>query len=271
MTILSNSHDFVFVHLHKCGGSSVEIAYQPHAKWNDIVLGSTDTGERLQHIYRKLHGLHKHSTAAEIQDVVGPFWNEAWTFSLIRHPVSIMESFYRWIHKLIDNFAQTSEQPFDVVLDKIRNKVVDRPFMQYEVTQPFANAEDFNDFVMRFSKKSTLGTIFDRLSRDGELIVDEVFGPVVSVQRYRDIDEAITRANGTPYGLQAGIFTRSVDRALGWARRLQFGGVTINETPTFRADQQPYGGINESGNTREGPRYAVESMTERRLVIIDGL
>ena len=175
MTILSNSHDFVFVHLHKCGGSSVEIAYQPHAKWNDIVLGSTDAGERLQHIYRKLHGLHKHSTAAEIQDVVGPFWNEAWTFSLIRHPVSIMESFYRWIHKLIDNFAQTSEQPFDVVLDKIRNKVVDRPFMQYEVTQPFANAEDFNDFVMRFSKKSTLGTIFDRLSRDGELIVDEVF------------------------------------------------------------------------------------------------
>ena len=114
-------------------------------------------------------------------------------------------------------------------------------------------------------------TVLAGVPDDARLIVDEVFGPVVSVQRYRDIDEAITRANGTPYGLQAGIFTRSVDRAIGWARRLQFGGVTINETPTFRADQQPYGGINESGNTREGPRYAVESMTERRLVIIDGL
>ena len=97
---------------------------------------------------------------------------------------------------------------------------------------------------------------------------DEVFGPVVSVGSYATTDEAVTLANASPFGLQAGIFTSRVDRALAWARRLRFGGVTINETPTFRADQQPYGGVKDSGNTREGPRYAVRTMTEDRFVAV---
>ena len=63
--------------------------------------------------------------------------------------------------------------------------------------------------------------------------------------------------------------TSRVDRAIAWARRLRFAGVIINDTPTFRADQQPYGGLGESGNTREGPRYAVQAMTEPRLVVIE--
>ena len=97
----------------------------------------------------------------------------------------------------------------------------------------------------------------------------EIFGPVIGVATYRTIDGAIALANATSYGLQAGIFTGRVDAALTWAPRLAFAGVTINETPTFRADQQPYGGIKESGNTREGPRAAVRNMCEQRLVIID--
>ena len=114
-------------------------------------------------------------------------------------------------------------------------------------------------------------TVLAGVPDDAHLIVDEAFGPVVSVQVFEEIEEAIARANGTPFGLQAGIFTGRVDHALAWARRLHFGGVTINETPTFRADQQPYGGVKDSGNTREGPRYAVESMTERRLTILGGI
>ena len=97
---------------------------------------------------------------------------------------------------------------------------------------------------------------------------DEVFGTVVGLATYSTVDEAIDLANGSPYGMQAGIFTARADRAVGWARRLHFGGVTINETPTFRADQQPYGGVKDSGNTREGPRYAVRTMTEPRLVLM---
>jgi acyl-CoA reductase-like NAD-dependent aldehyde dehydrogenase len=96
----------------------------------------------------------------------------------------------------------------------------------------------------------------------------EVFGPVVGVQSYTDFDEALDLANSTDYGLQAGIFTARIDAALRAARTLSFGGVTVNEVPTWRADQMPYGGVNESGNTKEGPAYAVAEMTERRLVVI---
>ena len=97
---------------------------------------------------------------------------------------------------------------------------------------------------------------------------EEVFGPVCTVTAYDTLDEAIELANGTRYGLQAGIFTASLQSALAAAQRLEFGGVTINEAPTFRADQMPYGGVKDSGNTREGPAWAVREMTEERLVVL---
>jgi acyl-CoA reductase-like NAD-dependent aldehyde dehydrogenase len=98
----------------------------------------------------------------------------------------------------------------------------------------------------------------------------EVFGPVIGVQTYRDVGDAISLANDTRYGLQAAIFTNDLPTALRAARSLDFGGVLVNEVPTYRADQMPYGGLRDSGNTREGPRYAVEEMTEPRLIIVQG-
>ena len=98
---------------------------------------------------------------------------------------------------------------------------------------------------------------------------EEVFGPVCTVTAYDGLDDAIALANGTRYGLQAGIFTSSVKDALRAARSLDFGGVTVNEAPTFRADQMPYGGVKDSGNTREGPAWAVREMTEERLVVLE--
>ena len=98
---------------------------------------------------------------------------------------------------------------------------------------------------------------------------EEVFGPVCTVTPYDTLDEAIELANGTRYGLQAGVFTRDVKTALAAAERLEFGGVTVNEAPTFRADQMPYGGVKDSGNTREGPAYAVRELTEDRLVVLE--
>jgi acyl-CoA reductase-like NAD-dependent aldehyde dehydrogenase len=96
----------------------------------------------------------------------------------------------------------------------------------------------------------------------------EVFGPLCTVSAYDSVDEAFALANGTEYGLQAGIFTGSVHTALAAANELEFGGVTVNEAPTFRADQMPYGGVKASGNTKEGPHYAVREMTEERLVVL---
>ena len=98
---------------------------------------------------------------------------------------------------------------------------------------------------------------------------EEVFGPVVVVNPFGTLDEAIALANGTRFGLQAGIFTASLANALRAAQELQFGGVTVNEAPTFRADQMPYGGVKDSGNTKEGPAYAVREMTEERLVVVE--
>jgi acyl-CoA reductase-like NAD-dependent aldehyde dehydrogenase len=96
----------------------------------------------------------------------------------------------------------------------------------------------------------------------------EVFGPLCTVTAYDSLEDAIALANGTEYGLQAGIFTSNLKTALAAASVLVFGGVTVNEAPTFRADQMPYGGVKASGNTREGPHYAVREMTEERLVVL---
>jgi acyl-CoA reductase-like NAD-dependent aldehyde dehydrogenase len=96
----------------------------------------------------------------------------------------------------------------------------------------------------------------------------EVFGPVVTVQGYDDLDEAMALANDTEYGLQAAIFTSDIGKAMKAARALDFGGVLVNEVPTWRADQMPYGGVRDSGNTREGPAYTVHEMTETRLIVI---
>ncbi len=112
-------------------------------------------------------------------------------------------------------------------------------------------------------------TVLEGIDPSMKVSCEEVFGPVVGLASYRTIDEAIGLANSSPFGLQAGIFTARADAALAWARRLHFGGVLINETPTFRADQMPYGGVKDSGNTREGPRFAVASMTERKLVLLN--
>ncbi len=112
-------------------------------------------------------------------------------------------------------------------------------------------------------------TVIANPGRRDEVSCEEVFGPVCTVTAVDSIDEAITLANSTRYGLQAGICTSSLDNALRAAQELDFGGVTVNEAPTFRSDQMPYGGVKDSGNTREGPHYAVREMTEERLVVVD--
>ncbi|MBV8979775.1 MAG: aldehyde dehydrogenase family protein [Acidimicrobiia bacterium] len=111
-------------------------------------------------------------------------------------------------------------------------------------------------------------TVLRNVTSDMRVIREEVFGPVVGIQTYREIDDALALANDTDYGLQAGIFTNNLDHALAAARTLEFGGVTVNEVPTWRADQMPYGGVKASGNTREGPPYSVREMTDFRLVIV---
>jgi acyl-CoA reductase-like NAD-dependent aldehyde dehydrogenase len=111
-------------------------------------------------------------------------------------------------------------------------------------------------------------TVIANPAPDDKVQCEEVFGPVVTVTRVATLDEAIEQANATRYGLQAAVFSTDLATCLEAARRLEFGGVVVNEAPTFRADQMPYGGVKASGNTKEGPAWAVREMTEERLIVL---
>jgi acyl-CoA reductase-like NAD-dependent aldehyde dehydrogenase len=113
-------------------------------------------------------------------------------------------------------------------------------------------------------------TLLKAPPKDAKVWCEEIFGPVATIDTFADFDEALQSANDSKFGLQAGVFTRDIGRGLQAGRTLEFGGVLINEVPTFRTDQQPYGGVKDSGNTREGPAYAVYELTEERFITLQG-
>src|SRR5262249_598702 len=94
----------------------------------------------------------------------------------------------------------------------------------------------------------------------------EAFGPVVGINSYETLADAIAMVNASEYGLQAGIYTRDIRKAFQAAQRVHVGGFMINEIPQYRVDQMPYGGVKLSGSGREGPKYAIEEMTEPKLI-----
>lgn len=114
-------------------------------------------------------------------------------------------------------------------------------------------------------------TILADVLPDMRVSRDEIFGPAVAVSRAADINEAIRQANDTRYGLSAAIFTESLDTAMKFAREVDSGNLHINWGPQWRADLMPYGGLKESGLGKEGPKYAVQEMTEVKMVVIHGL
>jgi acyl-CoA reductase-like NAD-dependent aldehyde dehydrogenase len=111
-------------------------------------------------------------------------------------------------------------------------------------------------------------TILSNVSSDMKVVAEETFAPVASVIQCDDFEESLRQANDSKFGLQVGVFTNDINRALRAVRRLNFGGVMINETPAFRVDHMPYGGNRQSGLGREGVRFAMEDMTNIQLVAI---
>jgi len=111
-------------------------------------------------------------------------------------------------------------------------------------------------------------TILDNVNTDMRISREELFGPAVCITRFDDIDHAIQMANDTAYGLSAGIFTQDIDRAMKFAREVDSGNLNINWASQWRADLMPYGGLKDSGMGKEGPKYAVEEMTESKMVVM---
>ncbi len=112
-------------------------------------------------------------------------------------------------------------------------------------------------------------TVLSNVKPDMKVSCQEVFGPVVTVSPYRHLMEAIATLNQSEYGLQAGVFTQDVNKVFHAFRHLEVGAVLINEIPTFRADHMPYGGVKASGLGREGVRFAIEDMTEPKLLVLN--
>jgi acyl-CoA reductase-like NAD-dependent aldehyde dehydrogenase len=112
-------------------------------------------------------------------------------------------------------------------------------------------------------------TLLRNGTQEMRVVCDEVFGPVVTVVPFTDFDEALTLVNDSPYGLQAGVFTRDLAKAFKAVRTLRVGGLNVNDTSNKRADLMPYGGLKASGIGREGPRYSVREMTDERIVIFN--
>lgn len=112
-------------------------------------------------------------------------------------------------------------------------------------------------------------TVLTGTDSEMRVVSEEIFAPVAVVEKFKDFEEAVDAANRTKYGLQAGVFTQNLSNSNFAAENLEYGGVIVNDVPTFRVDNMPYGGVKESGFGREGVRYAMEEMSETRLVVIN--
>jgi glyceraldehyde-3-phosphate dehydrogenase (NADP+) len=116
-----------------------------------------------------------------------------------------------------------------------------------------------------------LPTIVFNVREDALVVQEEAFAPIVVVNTFKTTEQVIQKVNNTKYGLQAGVFTRDINRALECASGIDAGGVLVNEIPTYRVDNMPYGGTKGSGIGREGPDFAIKEMTEEKLIVFDQL
>jgi acyl-CoA reductase-like NAD-dependent aldehyde dehydrogenase len=111
--------------------------------------------------------------------------------------------------------------------------------------------------------------VLENVDDSMQVMSSEVFGPVVSLIPYDSFDDALRAVNASPFGLQAGVYTRDIEKAMQAIHCLKVGGVMINEVPSYRVDHMPYGGVKNSGIGREGPRFAVEELTTLKMVVIN--
>ena len=112
-------------------------------------------------------------------------------------------------------------------------------------------------------------TVVVDVPEETKLFYEEAFAPVVTVKKFKDMDEALALVNKSNYGLQVGVFTNNIKNAWKFIKNAEVGGVIINDIPTFRADNMPYGGVKGSGIGREGPKFAIEDYTEIKVVVFD--
>ncbi|VTU45342.1 Sulfoacetaldehyde dehydrogenase (plasmid) [Variovorax sp. SRS16] len=140
------------------------------------------------------------------------------------------------------------------------------------VDSMIARAVDSGALALRAGKRNGAqlgGTILTRVRPDMDVVREEIFGPAMSIQPYEEIAPIFASISDSPFGLQCGIYTNSLDLALSAIRTVRTGGVIVNGTSRWRCDQMPYGGVKDSGMGREGPKFSIRDMTEERLFVLN--
>jgi hypothetical protein len=147
--IISHSHKFIFVHIHKTGGTSIEQGLDPHLAWNDLILGGSRLGERMQPFYAKKFGLGKHSTVSEIESVCGSkYLDDYYVFSLVRHPVARMCSMYNFVATTLDRWARQQKIDFADIANHITPEAAKKsPALKWASTKAFLKSQGFSEFI----------------------------------------------------------------------------------------------------------------------------
>lgn len=149
--IICTSRRFIFVHIHKCGGSSLEIGIEPFMKWNDILLGSTRLGEAINEEYRQKYGLHKHSPLSEIRDVIGnQLCNDMYAFALVRHPVGRIVSLYNFLATTVENIACCRTISIETLCRDVDLISKDVPELRWHSVRVYLDS-DFSSFIRNAS------------------------------------------------------------------------------------------------------------------------
>lgn len=200
---------------------------------------------------------------------VGAFYNSGQVCISVQRIYSQKQVFEPFSEKFVKaTEAMVVGDPLDERVDvgpMIDSKEVDR------IESWVKEAQDTGASILTGGKREGTvyyPTVLSNVDADMKVVAEETFGPVASVISSDDFESALSQANASKFGLQVGVFTRDIDRMLRAVKRLNFGGVIVNDTPNFRADHMPYGGNRQSGLGREGVKFAMEDMTNIQLVAI---
>jgi hypothetical protein len=177
--IISHSKRFIFVHIHKAGGTSVEQALDPFLAWNDLILGGSPLGERMQAPYKKKFGLNKHSAVSEIETVCGPrYLEEYFVFSLVRHPLARVCSIYNFVATTVNNWAVRHNIPSEDVRQRITPQAAKKtPGLAWPSTRIYLDTRGFSEFIRHQNIRQAPGfrSQVSILSRKNNVLAGEVF------------------------------------------------------------------------------------------------
>lgn len=186
MTIISNRRRFVFVHIHKCGGTSIEKAYARHAARGDLILGSTRKGEMLQKVYRRFRGLHKHNPARSLRDILGAdTWRDYRTTAVVRNPQKVLESFYKWSDATVRRHIRRRGGTFEEIRRQAAEGTGRAEFFRWTYVARYLATESFQEFVAETLRaEERVNTVDFVTDENGAFMVDDII-------RLEDMDSIV--------------------------------------------------------------------------------